>query len=146
MRFWYCRAGLAAVGLATLCLDPSYASAQDCRGRTGKNFHYARIVETDEIAPPFAIPGLGDPKGVSVKTPFCRARGIIKPSSDWDINFEVWLPSVGAWNGRYEGVGNGGRYARTTIRRTRRSVNPLFPVVFSLHYREKRVHRTGSLS
>ena len=110
MRFWYCLASLAAV----VCLDACCASAQDCHGLVGKNFRDARIIETDEVVPPFAITGLGDPKGVSVKTPFCRARGIIKPSSDSDINFEVWLPPVGTWNGRYEGVGNGG-FAGTVI-------------------------------
>ena len=114
MRYWYSLAGLAAFSLATMCLDPSSATAQDCRGLAGKNFHDARIVEKDEIVPPFVITGLGDPNGVLVEAPFCRVRGIIKPSSDSDINVEVWLPSVGAWNGRYEGVGNGG-FAGTVI-------------------------------
>jgi hypothetical protein len=54
MRFWYCPAGLAAVGLATLCLDASCASAQDCPGLVGKNFHDARIVETGNSGPPAA--------------------------------------------------------------------------------------------
>jgi len=38
---------------------------------------------------------------------FCRVAGVLKPSSDSDIRFEVWLPAAG-WNGRYEGFGNGG--------------------------------------
>jgi hypothetical protein len=37
----------------------------------------------------------------------CRVVGKITPSSDSNINFEVWLPSTG-WTGRYEQVGNGG--------------------------------------
>src|SRR5579872_1553748 len=39
--------------------------------------------------------------------PFCRVQGVIQPSSDSHIEFEVWLPMSG-WNGRYEGLGNGG--------------------------------------
>ena len=39
--------------------------------------------------------------------PFCRVQGIIRPSPDSDIRFEVWLPSTG-WNGRFRGVENGG--------------------------------------
>ena len=38
---------------------------------------------------------------------FCRVQGVIQPSSDSHIEFEIWLPASG-WNGRYEGVGNGG--------------------------------------
>jgi feruloyl esterase len=34
-------------------------------------------------------------------------EGVIQPSSDSHIEFEVWLPSSG-WNGKYLGVGNGG--------------------------------------
>jgi feruloyl esterase len=45
----------------------------------------------------------------STKAPvdLCRIAGIIKPASDSNINFEVWLPSTG-WSGRYQQVGNGG--------------------------------------
>ena len=43
-----------------------------------------------------------------VNAPFCRVQGAIKASADSDIKFEVWLPPAKAWNGKYEGVGNGG--------------------------------------
>jgi hypothetical protein len=38
---------------------------------------------------------------------FCRIAGQIRPTSDSNIRFEVWLPLSG-WTGRYESVGNGG--------------------------------------
>src|SRR5580658_4273862 len=38
---------------------------------------------------------------------FCRVSGVIKPSDDSDIEFEVWMPSAG-WNGKFQGIGNGG--------------------------------------
>jgi feruloyl esterase len=38
---------------------------------------------------------------------FCRISGGIKPSSDSDIGFEVWLPASN-WNGKFQGIGNGG--------------------------------------
>jgi Tannase and feruloyl esterase len=38
---------------------------------------------------------------------FCRVAGMIQPSADSDIEFEVWMPSPG-WNGKFEGIGNGG--------------------------------------
>jgi feruloyl esterase len=42
-----------------------------------------------------------------VPVAFCRVAGSIKPTSDSDIKFEVWLPQAG-WTGRYESVGDGG--------------------------------------
>ena len=38
---------------------------------------------------------------------FCRVAGTIKPSDDSDIQFEVWMPASD-WNGKLQGVGNGG--------------------------------------
>ena len=45
---------------------------------------------------------------MAVNAPFCRIQGSLKPSSNSDIAFEVWLPPQASWNGKYEGVGNGG--------------------------------------
>jgi hypothetical protein len=38
----------------------------------------------------------------------CRVAGTVKPSSDSNIKFEVWIPTDGSWNGKYEQIGNGG--------------------------------------
>lgn len=38
---------------------------------------------------------------------FCRVEATLTPSSDSDIKIEVWLPTAG-WNGKFQGVGNGG--------------------------------------
>jgi feruloyl esterase len=37
----------------------------------------------------------------------CRVEGVLRPSPDSEIRFEVWMPESG-WNGRLLGVGNGG--------------------------------------
>src|SRR4051812_3808802 len=39
---------------------------------------------------------------------FCRVEATARPTSDSDIKFEVWIPPVEAWNGKFQGVGNGG--------------------------------------
>ena len=39
--------------------------------------------------------------------PFCRVAGVLRPTSDSAIHFEVWLPAQN-WNGRLLGAGNGG--------------------------------------
>jgi len=38
---------------------------------------------------------------------YCRVAGTIRPSTDSNIRFEVWMPAQG-WNGRFAGVDNGG--------------------------------------
>ena len=38
---------------------------------------------------------------------FCRVTGVLRPTTDSEINFEVWMPES-HWNGRFLGVGNGG--------------------------------------
>ncbi|HXS78475.1 MAG TPA: tannase/feruloyl esterase family alpha/beta hydrolase [Terracidiphilus sp.] len=39
--------------------------------------------------------------------PFCRVTGVLRPTTDSDIHFEIWLPAQN-WNGRLLGAGNGG--------------------------------------
>ena len=38
---------------------------------------------------------------------FCLVHGVAAPTSESVINFEVWIP-IANWNGRFNGVGNGG--------------------------------------
>jgi feruloyl esterase len=38
---------------------------------------------------------------------FCRVAGTLIPTSDSEIGIEVWMPAS-TWNGKLEGVGNGG--------------------------------------
>src|SRR5438067_8333959 len=56
-------------------------------------------------AGPFTAPG----SATSMTVPaFCRVEATARPTSDSDIRFEVWIPPVEAWNGKFQGVGNGG--------------------------------------
>jgi len=38
---------------------------------------------------------------------FCRVAATLRPSNDSDIRIEVWMP-LADWNGKFQGVGNGG--------------------------------------
>lgn len=61
------------------------------------------------LTPPgaFKIPSPTNPPAVTNLPPFCRVQGILLPTSDSRIKFEVWMPVFG-WNGRFVQVGNGG--------------------------------------
>jgi len=39
---------------------------------------------------------------------FCRVAATLRPTGDSEIGIEVWMPEGAAWNGKYEGTGNGG--------------------------------------
>ncbi|HEX4748475.1 MAG TPA: tannase/feruloyl esterase family alpha/beta hydrolase [Bryobacteraceae bacterium] len=81
------------------------ALASDC-ARLGD----ARLAHTTITAATVLAPGtFRSPYGdlVPELPSFCRVTGVIRPSSDSEIRFEVWMPETG-WNGKYLGVGNGG--------------------------------------
>lgn len=69
----------------------------------------ARITQAQAVPDgPFVIPAAGPgARAESITLPaFCRVQGVIAPTNDSHIEFEVWLPASG-WNGKYSGVGNG---------------------------------------
>jgi feruloyl esterase len=47
----------------------------------------------------------GQPAGLNVPA-FCRVAAILRPSSDSEIEMEVWMPEN--WNGKFQFVGGGG--------------------------------------
>ena len=52
----------------------------------------------------------GDTVVGTTKAPvdLCRVAGTIKPGPKSNVRFEVWIPTDGSWNGKYQQVGNGG--------------------------------------
>ena len=101
-------AGASAVAACGLALTTSAAAAADCGALAGKTFGDATITAATNVSPPSSVVGMDPPTPVAVNASFCRIQGSIKPSSDSNIAFEVWLPPQAAWNSKYEGVGNGG--------------------------------------
>lgn len=52
-------------------------------------------------------PGRGDAESALIPA-HCRVVAVLRPSSDSEINLEVWLPPAAEWNGKFQMVGNGG--------------------------------------
>lgn len=65
-------------------------------------------ITTAEVVPagPFGAGGRQQGRGIALPA-HCRVAAVLKPSSDSDIEMEVWLPSDN-WNGNFQAVGNGG--------------------------------------
>jgi feruloyl esterase len=87
-------------------------SAASCDSLLGLKLPGAIITATRSVAAgEFTLPGAqpNDPRlaGFRSLPAFCRVEGVIEPSNDSHIEFEVWLPASG-WNHKYLGLGNGG--------------------------------------
>jgi feruloyl esterase len=59
-------------------------------------------------AGPRELPAAPGSSKLSLMLPaYCRVAAVLKPSSDSDIQMEIWLPAD-IWNGKFQAVGNGG--------------------------------------
>src|SRR5688500_14197223 len=67
----------------------------------GTKITNAEAISTGSFTPPGSTNVIGN------LPPFCRVAGVIAPTAESQIVFEVWLP-LGNWNGKFAGVGNGG--------------------------------------
>jgi len=96
---------LGALPLLAASLSTTGAAAVNCASLTSLVLPDATIT----LAQPIPAGNFTAPNGqVFTGMPaFCEVQGIAKPTSVSAINFEVWMPTSG-WNGKFEGVGNGG--------------------------------------
>jgi feruloyl esterase len=110
--------GVAALLLALLIVfafvPARSAAQQSCEGLTSLKLPNATVTSATSINPPpdLTIPLPPGPAGpgstLDVAVPLCRVVALSTPTSDSQINFELWLPPVATWNGKFEAVGNGG--------------------------------------
>ncbi len=100
-------AAAAALAAAALLAASSSASAASCASLESLSLADTTIDSVETV-------GAGPYKDTSsawappVQLPeHCRVHGTIRPTSDSDIKFQVWLPASG-WNGKLQASGNGG--------------------------------------
>jgi len=95
--------GLALLTL--IAMGGLNAAAGDCEGLAKLTLPGTAITVTQtQPAGKFQPPSGGALDNLPA---FCRVAGVIKPTPDSDIKFEVWMPAEG-WKGKFQGVGNGG--------------------------------------
>lgn len=109
--------GVAA--MATVALLSASAEAATCADLSKLALPNATIDSVQLVAagaftppPPPTIGRQAAPNPAAAKVyqslpEFCRVALTSRPSNDSDIKIEVWLPQNG-WNGKFQGVGNGG--------------------------------------
>ncbi len=69
--------------------------------------HVNVLSAVDTPAGPFTPPGAPPSLIPPILPAFCRVVAVSTPTADSTINFEVWIPPAGTWNGKFQGVGNG---------------------------------------
>jgi hypothetical protein len=90
-------------------ISSANAAPADCSSLQNTHLPDAQITAARSIAPgSFTAPDPASaPAAIFRELPaFCRVVGVIRPTSDSQIGFELWLPDQ--WNGRYLQAGNGG--------------------------------------
>ena len=83
------------------------AAAATCESLADLKLPNTTITAAQSVAAGSFTPPAGPATPYAALPAFCRVTGVIKPTSDSDIRFEVWMPSAG-WNGKFQGIGNGG--------------------------------------
>jgi hypothetical protein len=101
----FCRLWLAVLPLIALAFGS--VSAATCEGMAGLKLPNTTITAAQSVAAGAFTPTTGSAAPYKELPAFCRVAGVIKPTSDSEIKFEVWLPSAN-WNGKFHGIGNGG--------------------------------------
>jgi Tannase and feruloyl esterase len=83
------------------------AQTTGCEGLADLKLPTTTIATAQSVAAGAFVPVSGSAAAFKALPAFCRVTGVIKPTSDSDIKFEVWMPAAN-WNGKFQGVGNGG--------------------------------------
>jgi feruloyl esterase len=104
-RFRWLIASITA--LVTAFLFSSAASATTCADLASLTLHNATITTATPITGGSFLPP-GSTTALTGLPDFCRVSGIATPTSDSIITFEVWIPTDGSYNGKFEQLGCGG--------------------------------------
>ena len=119
-------AGLAVPAAVALLLSAAapaaVAAANIAPGDCEALQHFAppgvRITAAAPVLPqPAWTPGPGQ-RPIALKAALCRVQGVIEK----EMEFELWLPQPGAWNGKFLGAGVGGDAGAFNLRDLPRGV------------------------
>ena len=81
--------------LFLICASPLGAQ-QTCESLTTLKLPHTAVISALSVAAAANIPA------------HCAVKASARPTTDSNIQFELWLPAAAAWTGKYEQVGNGG--------------------------------------
>ena len=91
------------LAVAAVMIYAAPAAAMSCSDLASVSLPNTTITKARSYAAQETVSG-------TTKAPvgLCRVAGTIKPGPQSNIHFEVWIPTDGSWNGKYQQIGNGG--------------------------------------
>ena len=99
-------AALALAGAVAANAAPSaIAPVRTCESLAALPLPETTITTAAAVGSGSFAPATGKPVGDLPA--FCRVAAVLRPSPDSHVEIEVWLPAA-AWNGKLQGMGNGG--------------------------------------
>ncbi|MCI0518028.1 MAG: tannase/feruloyl esterase family alpha/beta hydrolase [Woeseiaceae bacterium] len=108
--------GVMSLVFASGCTPPAQEASKSAQPVACEALAALPIVNTTIEMAEIVAPGVFEPPvpqvpffqaDYSILPAFCRVAGSIRPTTDSDIRFELWLPVQG-WNGKFMQTGNGG--------------------------------------
>jgi feruloyl esterase len=103
--------GLSCIAIGLIALTPALLPAQQpCEDLKKLSLDHVTITAAVSVEPaPLQQPAGSPFKAPDVNVPLhCEVAGVARPTSDSEIDFLLWLPPAGAWNGKFMQRGNGG--------------------------------------
>src|SRR5262245_66425235 len=94
----FCWQWLVVLPLTALAFGS--VSAATCEGLAELKLPNTTITAAQTVAIGAFTPPTGSAAPYKELPSFCRVAGVIKPTNDSDIKFEVWMPSAN-WNGKF---------------------------------------------
>jgi len=102
------RRTLALTVLTIWSIGANAARSDDCGRAMSMKIDHAAVTSAHIVAAGSAIQTAAREELPAAKSDFCRVQVTSRPTADSEIRFELWVPSGGGWNGKFEQVGNGG--------------------------------------
>jgi feruloyl esterase len=97
---------LLALMTTAFAATPAVSGGTACDSLAALTIPAVSIRAATAVAPgSFMVPGTRQEMTLPA---FCRIEGVVRPTADSEIKFELWMPPAEAWNGKFQGVGNGG--------------------------------------
>ena len=95
--------------LIALLMVPALFAQQSCESLANLKLPHTTITSASVVGEgPLSVAAAPGATNIPVVVPArCEVKGTIKPTSDSEIKFALWLPAS-AWNGKYRQEGNGG--------------------------------------
>lgn len=99
---------LPLLGLLMIQSPVGFAGPLHCEGLIALRLAGGLVTAARSMTAPAVVATTPREPAIRVPASFCRVAVTLRPTPHSDIKMEIWLPPADKWNGKFEGVGNGG--------------------------------------